>query len=202
MIAYIKGVLSDYDEESIVVETGGVGYSILVPSTVIENLPALGSELKVYTYLNVREDAMVLFGFLTKDDLEMFKKCISVNGIGPKGGIAILSCLDSDSLRFAIISGDSKAISKANGIGGKTAERLILELRDKVKLDEETLLTGGTKTSSSNGTAISENRKDAVEALTALGYSSSDALKAVNAVPEAETMDSEELLKAALKHIF
>lgn len=202
MIAYIKGVLNDYDDESIVVEASGVGYSIIVPSTVLENLPPVGSEVKVYTYLNVREDAMVLFGFLTKDDLDMFKKCISVNGIGPKGGIAILSCLDCDSLRVAIISGDAKAISKANGIGGKTAERLILELRDKVSIDEETLLSGGNKSLSPASTSLSASRKEAMEALTALGYSSSDALKAVNKVENADLMDSEELLKAALKHIF
>lgn len=199
MIAYIKGILGDYDNESIVVETAGVGYSILVPSTVIEELPPVGSEIKVYTYLSVREDAMVLFGFLTAEDLAMYKKCISVSGIGPKGGIALLSAFDADSLRIAIISGDAKAISKANGIGAKTAERLILELRDKIDVDEEILLKPSGKAGKGG---MSEAKKEAMEALTALGYASSDSLKAINKVEDADNMDSEALLKAALKNMF
>ena len=199
MISYIKGILSDYDEESVVVEASGVGYNIQVPSSVIDSLPPMGAEVKVYTYLAVREDAFTLFGFLTRDDLLMFKRCISVNGVGPKAGLAILSAFDSDSLRIAIISGDAKSISKANGIGPKTAERLILELKDKVKSDEISFFK--TETSSASG-EIDNSKKEAIEALTALGYSASDALKAVNKVEDAASLDSEALLKAALKNMF
>ncbi|MBR5944761.1 MAG: Holliday junction branch migration protein RuvA [Lachnospiraceae bacterium] len=200
MIAYIKGILSDYDEESVVVEAGGVGYAIIVPSNVIEALPPIGSDIKIYTYLSVREDAFVLFGFLTKDDLLMFERCISVNGIGPKGGIAILSAFDSDSLRLAIISGDAKAISKANGIGPKTAERLILELKDKVKSDEISFFKASNPANESS--ASSSAKSEAIEALTALGYSASDAVKAVNTIEDITDMDSEAILKAALKKMF
>ena len=199
MISYIKGILSDYDEESVVVEASGVGYNIQVPSSVIDSLPPMGAEVKVYTYLAVREDAFTLFGFLTRDDLLMFKRCISVNGVGPKAGLAILSAFDSDSLRIAIISGDAKSISKANGIGPKTAERLILELKDKVKSDEISFFKA--ETSSASG-EIDNSKKEAIEALTALGYSASDALKAVNKVEDAASLDSEALLKAALKNMF
>jgi len=200
MIAYVKGILSDFDNDSIVVDANGIGYTILVPDTVISTLPSIGSPIKVYTYLQVREDAFSLFGFLTKDDLAMFKKCISVTGIGPKAGLAILSLLDSDALRIAIISGDVKTISQANGVGKKTAERLILELRDKVDIEEEILLKPSAANKESSG--LSDAKKETVEALTALGYSASDALKAVNKIEDSDNLDSSDLLKAALKNMF
>lgn len=152
----------------------------------------------MYTYLYLREDAVILYGFLTKDDLELFKLLISVSGIG--GGLAILSALSADDLRFAVLSGDSKAISKAPGVGAKTAQRVILELKDKMSLEDafekksehvQTLKISG------NG----QVRNDAVMALTALGYSSAESLKAVSAVEITEEMDVEAVLKAALKHM-
>ena len=99
-------------------------------------LPQIGEEIKLHTYLNVREDAMQLFGFLTRDDLEIFRLLIGVSGIGPKGGLSILSKLSADDLRFAVLSGDAKAISSAPGIGKKTAEKVIIELKDKLNLEE------------------------------------------------------------------
>lgn len=210
MIAYIKGILTDLREDGIVVENGNIGYNIQVPGNVLGMLSGVGSEVKIHTYTYVREDAFLLYGFLTKDDLEIFKKCITVSGIGPKGALAILSVMDADSLRFAILSGDAKAISKAPGIGARTAERLILELRDKVKLEDT--FAGKFVSAGVPGTAGGENggelsgvqamKKDAVEALVALGYSSAEALKAVNQIENPESMDSEAILKAALKFIF
>jgi Holliday junction DNA helicase RuvA len=209
MIAYIKGILADVKEDGIVVEAGSIGYNIQVAGNVLGNLPGIGSEVKIHTYTHVREDAFLLYGFLTKDDLEIFKKCITVSGIGPKGALAILSVMDADSLRFAIISGDAKAIAKAPGVAARTAERLILELKDKVKI-EDTLVgseiamgsvAGATGESGANG-SINAMKKDAVEALVALGYSSTEALKAVNRIEDLSDMDSEAILKAALKYIF
>ena len=205
MIAYVKGILADVREDGIVVEAGSIGYNINVPGNVIEMLPGIGSEVKIHTYTHVREDAFLLYGFLTRDDLDIFKKCITVSGIGPKGALAILSVMDADALRFAIIAGDAKAIAKAPGVGARTAERLILELKDKVKI-EDTLQGVDNVTGKIDAvgdiTGPNAMKKDAVEALVALGYSSAEALKAVNQVENIEDMDSEEILKAALKYIF
>ena len=195
MYAYIKGELAETNPDHIVIETGGIGYQVFISGQTFEYLPAVGEEIKVYTYLYLREDAMILYGFLTKDDLELFKLLI-----GPKGGLAILSALSADDLRFAVLSGDSKAISKAPGVGAKTAQRVILELKDKMSLEDafekksehvQTLKISG------NG----QVRNDAVMALTALGYSSAESLKAVSAVEITEEMDVEAVLKAALKHM-
>lgn len=202
MIAYIKGTLVDISEENIVVESGSMGYNIKVSNNLIQMLPSLGSEIKIHTYTHVREDAFLLYGFLTKDDLDIFRKCITVSGIGPKGGLAILSVLDADSLRFAILSGDAKTISKAPGVGAKTAERLILELRDKVKIEDTYL--GGQIASTNQLPEAEESlaKKEALEALVALGYSSSEALKAISKVENLKDLDSEAILKSALKNMF
>jgi len=158
--------------------------------------------VQIYTYTSVREDAIWLYGFLSYQDLEIFKKCITVSGIGPKGGMAILSVMNADALRYAIVSGDAKAIAKAPGIGQKTAQRLILELKDKISL-EESLVNNDTGTASVQALLNeSSNIGEAVEALVALGYASSEALKAVKSVPDYNTLDVETLLKAALKNLF
>lgn len=201
MYAYIKGELAEINIDHIVIETGGIGYQIFIPGQTFEYLPAIGEELKVYTYLYLREDAMILYGFLTKDDLELFKLLISVSGIGPKGGLAILSTLDADDLRFAVLSGDAKAISKAPGVGGKTAQRVILELKDKMSLEDAFEKKTQHVQETANAPAAGSVKNDAVLALTALGYSSTESLKAVSRVEITDAMDVEDVLKAALKHI-
>lgn len=205
MYAYIKGTLAEVGEDAVIVEAGGIGYNIRVSTTTAELLPALGSEVKIYTYTLVREDTFALFGFLTRDDLEIFKRLITVGGIGPKGGLAILSVMSADDLRFAVMAGDAKAISKAPGIGAKTAERVILELRDKISL-EDTLkgLGGPVNVAAASGASGSDNliKREAIEALVALGYSASDATAAVKKVEITEDATSETILKLALKHIF
>ncbi|TCL58467.1 Holliday junction DNA helicase subunit RuvA [Kineothrix alysoides] len=201
MIAYIKGEIADITEDNLVLEANSIGYNIKISSGTAGMLPGIGEEVKIYTYTCVREDAFHLYGFLTKDDLDIFKKLITVNGIGPKGGLAILSVMSADSLRFAIISGDVKEISKAPGIGKKTAERVILDLRDKVSI-EDTFVNksmGGELSGASSGDTSSKN--EAIEALTALGYSASEALKAVKQIAVTEDMDTEDILKLALKKI-
>ena len=199
MYSYIRGILTDQDEETIAVEAAGVGYNIYTTGQTFQALPPIGSEVKIYTYLQVREDAMTLFGFLTKDDLKVFKLLLGVNGIGPKGAIGILSVMTTDDLRFAVLADDAKAIAKAPGVGNKTAQRLILELKDKLSLEEafEQKLAHTAQSEEAHTTSGMQN--EAVQALVALGYSSSEALKAVSAVELTEQMDTEALLKAALK---
>ena len=136
MFNYIKGKLAGITENSIIVENGGIGYEIFVPATDTGSLWQTGQEVKVYTYLHVREDLVQLFGFMDKDTLDLFKMLITVSGIGPKGALGILGATGADSLRFAVLADDAKTIAKAPGIGLKTAGRLILELKDKLKVKE------------------------------------------------------------------
>lgn len=203
MIAYVNGIIDDITEENTVIDVGGVGYNVKISADTAARLPGIGEPVKLYTYTNVKEDAFQLFGFLSRNDLEIFKKCITVNGIGPKGALAILSVLDADSLRFAIMSGDAKAISRAPGIGARTAERLILELKDKIKIDD-TMISREIDSydASVEATADSAQKKEAVAALVALGYGQAESVKAVNAIEGIENMDSGAVLKAALKKLF
>ena len=200
MYAYIKGEIAEITEDNVVIECNNIGYNIKVPFSVIQKLPGIGQSIKIYTYTSVREDAFVLYGFLTKDDLYIFKKLITVNGIGPKGALGILSAMSADDLRFAIIAGDSKTISKAPGIGAKSAERIILDLKDKISLPSE---TEGNDSIVPTGVSLQESdaKNEAVEAMVALGYSAAEALKAVRQLEITDDMDSGMILKAALKLI-
>ena len=201
MYSYIRGTLADVEENLVVIEAGGVGYNIYTTGQTLDYLPSIGEELKLYTYLQVREDAMQLYGFLTKDDLKVFKLLLGVSGIGPKGALAILSVMSTDDLRFAVLGEDAKMIAKAPGIGAKTAQRLILELKDKLSLEEafEQKLTNQSEKKLPNQTNGIKN--DVIQALVALGYSSTEALKTVNAVEITEDSDVEDILKAALKNM-
>ncbi|NLC18675.1 MAG: Holliday junction branch migration protein RuvA [Clostridiales bacterium] len=203
MIAFIKGELADITENYAVVEVGGIGYELYMPSTTIMELPAIGSSVKLYTYLHVRDDAISLYGFKTKDDLEMFRLLITVNGIGPKGALGILSAISADDIRFAVLADDVKTLAKAPGIGSKTASKLILELKDKLKL--ETVFEQRLKNQEATATAasvVAQKKEEAIQALTVLGYSASDALRIVNQIDITEDMTSEEILKLCLKRIY
>ena len=175
MISYIKGPLTAIEEDVIVVEAGGVGMGIHVPLSVLDRLPGIGREVTVYTYFQVREDAMSLYGFLNRQDRDMFRQLIGVNGVGPKAALGILSTMTPDDLRMAIVTGDAKAISRAPGIGPKTAQRLILDLKDKISMEEvlgNLALPCDGGASAALGTAsMGEAAKEAVQALVALGYS-------------------------------
>lgn len=197
MIAFIKGILCDISEDRIVIENQGMGYSISVPGSVIDRMPAAGSEVKVYTYLHVKEDMIGLYGFLTKDDLNIFKLLITVNGIGPKGALGILSAMSADELRFAVLASDEKTISKAPGIGKKTAQRMIIELKDK--LDLEDAFEHKLNSTSGAATIASDSKNEAILALVALGYSQADAMRAVKMCDVTESMTTDEILKLALK---
>ena len=201
MIGYIKGTLEEIEEQYIIVENQGIGYQIFVPGTSFSGSVPVGEEVKVYTYLHVKEDLLQLYGFPTRDELQIFKLLLGVNGIGPKAGLGILSALSADELTFAILADDVTAISRAPGIGKKTAQKLILELKDKLNLEEafEQRLAG--KAPDSAVPVSGDSIHEAVQALTALGSGNADALRAVKKVEGAEQMDVEELLKAALKRM-
>lgn len=198
MYAYIKGKIEDMDADRVVIEANNIGYNVFVPSGVMSSIGYTGREVKLYTYLNVKEDAFTLFGFLTKEDLELFKLLITVNGIGPKGAMGILGALSADDLRFAIMSGDSKTISSAPGIGAKTAQKIIIELKDKLKSVDfmKNVSLGDSSTDmTSDGDIVSE----AVLALTSLGYGQTEALRAIKQCDTNNTDTVEQLIKEALK---
>lgn len=200
MISYIRGELTAIETEKVIIDVEGVGYGIYMPAQSLGLLPPPGNEVKIHTYLNVREDAMQLFGFLTRDDLEVFRLVIGVSGIGPKGGLSILSQLSPDSLRFAVMSGDVKAISAAPGIGKKTAEKLIIELKDKLSIED--ILNNAVQESDTAFVPGNSNgiQAEAVQALVALGYGNAESLRAVKQVT-LENPTVEDLLKEALKKI-
>lgn len=202
MYAYLNGIIADIEEDNCIIDVNDIGYNVQISGQTMTRLPGIGERVKLFTYTNVKEDALQLYGFLSKADLEMFKKCITVSGIGPKGALGLLSAMDADDLRFAIISQDVKAISKAPGVGKRTAERLILELKDKLTIDD-TMIQKEVDAYQGGNIAIDDaQKKEAVEALVALGYGQTESLKAVNAVPGGENMDAGALLKAALKKLF
>ena len=203
MISYVKGRLSAVEEDRIIVEAGPVGLAVHVPLSLLDELPRVGEEILVHTYFQVREDAMTLYGFLHKQDRDMFRQLLGVSGIGPKAALGILSAMKPDALRLAILAGDVKAISKAPGVGSKTAQRLILDLKDKMPLEASLYALGE---SAPGGEALpaaglDEARKEAVEALLALGYTQGEAAGAVRRVESREDMTAEDVLKASLKYL-
>ena len=188
MIAYVKGVLAVVGQDSIIIDKGGIGININVPVSIISTLPSIGSEVKVFTYTYVREDAIALYGFMTMDDLDVFKLLINVNGVGTKTALGILSAITPNELRLAVISADYKTITKAPGIGKKSAERIVLELRDKVKMviEDDSYIAVD-----SGDVAKSDSVNIALEALVSLGFSYGEAAKAVKQVDNYEEMDDE-----------
>ena len=198
MIHFVRGKLDETGTDYIVLDNHGIGYLIYIPSSVLEELPPIGETVRVFTYMYVREDQMTLYGFLTRDDLHIFKLLIGVSGIGPKGALGILSTISPNQLRFAIMAGDSKAISKAPGIGAKTAQKLIIELKDKLKLEDVF-----EEESAPSGPSVLDHNaeKEAMMALVSLGYSETEAYKALKKIDATPDMDSEALLKLALKQM-
>lgn len=200
MIAFVKGTLVEAKENVAVIENNGIGFNIYITGRDGGQLVRSGMEVLLYTYMDVREDAIQLYGFLSKDDLEVFRLLLKVNGIGPKAALGVLTAISANDLRFAVLADDIKAISAAPGIGKKTAQKLILELKDKFSLQDafEQKLAENTGVISA---APNDNQGEAVQALVALGYSGSDALKAVKAAHVTADMSTEDILKAALKYI-
>lgn len=200
MLSYIIGEVAEISADTVVVENNGIGFNIKTSAMTIDSLPPVGDMVRIYTYLRVREDAMQIFGFLSKDELEVFKLLLNVNGIGPKGALGILSAISTDDLRFAVLSDDVNLIKSCPGVGAKTAQKLIIELKDKLRLEdafEMAVNNNNKKNTVQDNTVIVMN--EAVEALVSLGYSSKDAIAAVKKVENIQNKNSEQILKEALK---
>lgn len=207
MITFLRGKVAAVSDGLLVLDVNGVGFRVFISGRDMEKMPSAGKEVKIHTFLSVREDAMLLYGCLSPDDLTLFKAMISVSGVGPKAALGILSAMSANDIRFAVFSDDVKAISKAQGIGPKTAKKLILELKDKLKLEDA--LDGGSQAEDTeaapaeapSGVKAQKAVQDAVSALIALGYANSDALRAVRSVTVTEEMSTEEILKRALRQM-
>ena len=194
MIAHIEGTLSDKGADSVVIDAGGVGFELNVSANTLSACPRAGEKMKLYAYLAVREDAMELFGFATKEEKKMFLRLIGVSGIGPRTALGVLSALSVRDLSVALVTGDAQALARAPGIGKKTAQRLVLELKDKVSNEE--LTSSGAPVPAQKAASNAEG--EAIEALMALGYPASEAAKAVSSVAgQADTSD--EILRLALR---
>lgn len=200
MISYIKGKLEYLSDSFVIIDNGGIGYKIFVSPKLMSNIGKIGDNVTVFTYMSVKDDGISLYGFENFEELEIFNKLITVSGIGPKGALGIISNLTPADFVMAVISDDVAAVSKAPGIGKKTAQRIILELKDKFKTEDfiEEKIFGESKGLSS---VVADNSKiEAIEALTSLGYGRSEAAKAVSAVFE-EGKTTEDILKLALKKL-
>ena len=184
MISYIKGTVKYLSSEEIIIERDGIGFGILTSQNVINKL-RIDDSVTLFTYMHVREDDISLFGFLSQDEKNIFKQLISISGIGPKGALAILSTLSIDELRIAVLSEDYKAIAKANGIGTKTAQRIVIDLKDKLKLED--ILPDAEASVQEEGIG-NDNMAEAALALTSLGYSNLEALRALKKVKNNENM--------------
>lgn len=196
MFYSLTGTVVFYDTQSVAISCGGVAFNCQTSMNTLKVVAKKGEEVTVFTYLNVREDALDLFGFATERELECFKLLISISGIGPKMALAILSVLNPDELSLAIAAGDYKVIATAQGIGAKKAQRIVMELKDKVASGSLTDVFDSSSVdvakASSNG-----NTAEAISALTMLGYSQSESASAVSRVDQSKSV--EEMIKDALK---
>ena len=191
MYYYIKGTLVQKSDNYIVVDANGVGYMIYTSLNSMQNTGEIGKKITIYTYLHVREDVMDLFGFTTIEEKNMFMQLISVAGVGPKAALSILSVTTPAKFAVAVITNDVKTITKASGVGPKMAQRVILELKDKMKTDELEI-----DLEDESDDILSDNRSEAISALVVLGYSSNDAQKAIKGIDG--TLSVEEIIKKAL----
>ncbi|MBO5008230.1 MAG: Holliday junction branch migration protein RuvA [Clostridia bacterium] len=197
MISYVKGILADKATDHAVVECGGVGFKIYTSYTSLSDPKCIqGSEVVFHTYMYIKEGIMDLYGFSGKEELELFELLISVTGVGAKGALAILSTMPPAKLSLTIATGDAASIKKAPGIGNKTAQRIILELKDKIK--NESFVSADTDAFSEIVPVSSNERDEAINALIALGYTGAEAKNAVSKV-EASVTDVENIIKHALK---
>ena len=199
MIAYISGALVSAGENYIVIENHGMAYRIFVSGKFLEHIPAYGTQIKIYTHMYIREDELTLYGFHSEEELSVFRILIGISGVGPKVAMAILTALTVQELQLAVISEDAKTISKANGVGAKGASRIILELKDKLKMED--MMDAAYEQSIVQDTQDLNAARDAILALVNLGYSNSEAALAVKKIGDTSQMDIESILKAALKKL-
>ena len=199
MIAYISGALVSAGENYIVIDNHGMGYRIFVSGKFLEHIPEYGTQIKIYTHMYIREDELTLYGFHSEEELSVFRILIGISGVGPKVAMAILTALTVQELQLAVISEDAKTISKANGVGAKGASRIILELKDKLKMED--MMDAAYEQSIVQDTQDLNAARDAILALVNLGYSNSEAALAVKKIGDTSQMDIESILKAALKKL-
>lgn len=197
MYAYIYGEIIEKEPENMVIECNHIGYNIHIAPGMLPKFPAIGQMARVYTYTSVREDAFWLYGFTSKDELSLFKLLITVSGIGPKAAMGILSVMDVDTIRLAVISQDAKMIAKAPGVGAKSASRIVLELKDKIKPEDVI----GKPVDDEEDSVIGTLRQEATEALVSLGYTVSDAYKVLQKLDINEDTRVEDVIKMALRQI-
>ena len=197
MFAYIRGILEYKHNDYVVVEAKGVGYKIYTSLSTIQNIEPLGSEVKIYTHLYVREDIMNLYGFLTQEELGMFELLLGVSGVGPKAAISVVSSMSPSKFGLSVITDDYKSLTKAQGVGNKVAQRIILELKDKIN-KTDLVSTYIDKDDSVNVSKDNSRVSEAISALIVLGYTAYEANKAVASV-YSEDMDLEIIIKNALK---
>lgn len=197
MYAYIYGEIIEKEPENLVIECNHIGYNIHIAPGMLPKFPAIGQMARVYTYTSVREDAFWLYGFTSKDELSLFKLLITVSGIGPKAAMGILSVMDVDTIRLAVISQDAKMIAKAPGVGAKSASRIVLELKDKIKPEDVI----GKSVDDEEDSVIGTLRQEATEALVSLGYTVSDAYKVLQKLDINEDTRVEDVIKMALRQI-
>lgn len=195
MFAFLRGTLAAIENEALVIEVNGIGFQVQVPASAAKQLLSPGAEIKLHTHMDLRSDGVSLYGFFEQDELSIFRSLISVSGVGPKAATGLLSTLEAQKLYLAIIDEDLNKLTQAPGIGKKTAQRIILELKDKLikkgfrGLEKEKILS------------ISQDEEDAVEALVALGYSAIEARKFVQATPAGAggVLSAPELVRLALR---
>lgn len=204
MLAYIKGNLEIKTKGYIVIETGGIGYKIFMPASTIEKVGNIGEKVQVYTYMRVREDDISLFGFLTNEELRMFELLLSVSGIGAKGALTILSNITPSKFALAVIGNDVGILKKLPGIGPKTAQRVILELKDKLKKENQETVTEREQGEeiSALQVAIAEDEKvaEAISALQVLGYSKREIVLALDKVDMSE-LSVEDIIRKGLANL-
>ena len=197
MIAYIKGTVEQLNDQSVVLDNQGIGYIVNASAATISRLPRKGEMAQLYTYFQVKEDDMSLFGFLAQEELQLFRLLISISGIGPKVAMAILAAMSPSQIMTAIVSQDAVAFSKVSGVGKKTAQRITLELQDKIKTQD----WGSNQEGANLQTAVSSSEKqDAIDALLTLGYGRSESMRAVLAVAT-EDMATDQIIRLALKKL-
>lgn len=203
MIAYLNGILAEKDETFIIVDVNGIGYKVLVSLSTLSQLPAVGNPVKIFTHTQMKDDGISLIGFMFKNEQEIFLKLISVNGVGVKGALGILSTISPNEIILAIISNDVKALSKAPGIGQKSAQRIILELKDKCSTDDALppSFSGNNSFGGDFNNNGGSNELDAIDALVSLGYSPMEVGKIVREISQGQdgAMSTEEIIKVALK---
>ena len=199
MISFLKGFIADVEEDSLILDVNHVGYQIIMGANDLMKCSGIGDEITVYTYLSVNESNVFLYGLLTKEALSLFKLLITVSGVGPKGALGLLNAFSCEDIIMAILSEDAKTLSKAPGVGAKTAQRIIIDLKGKVNPEMLGIAASAEASESSPMAAVIS---EAAQALVSLGFSNSEAMRAVKSVDANADITSEELLKLALKKLY